>query len=103
MTAPGYNPARRTLRRINPRGLSFMLREVTPSETRISLFGDENIYIVVNHPLESLNQGFYYWMAEGRLIQQAFSFLTAEEREFLQTGMTPEVWNETFTADGDEL
>ena len=91
MQSPG-----RILRRINPRGMSFMLREVSPTETRISIFGDENIHIVVNHPLESLNQAFYYWIAEGRLIQQAFSFLSVEEREFLMTGMTPQVWNETF-------
>lgn len=32
----------------------------------------------------------------GALIQQAFPFLSAEEREFLMTGITPEEWDEIF-------
>jgi hypothetical protein len=32
----------------------------------------------------------------GKLMQEAFHFLTAEEREFLISGMTPEEWKELF-------
>jgi len=32
----------------------------------------------------------------GALIQDAFSFLTDEEREFIMTGTPPHVWNEMF-------
>ena len=32
----------------------------------------------------------------GLLIQQAFPFLTADEREFLMTGTPPHVWKEIF-------
>ena len=35
----------------------------------------------------------------GKLIQDAFPFLNADQREFLLTGLTPEAWNELF---GDE-
>jgi len=35
----------------------------------------------------------------GKLIQDAFPFLSADEREFLLTGMTPEEWELEF---GDE-
>lgn len=32
----------------------------------------------------------------GALIQDAFPFLNADEREFLMTGTPPEVWNKIF-------
>jgi hypothetical protein len=32
----------------------------------------------------------------GELIQNALAHLTAEEREFLMTGITPDEWNEAF-------
>jgi hypothetical protein len=33
---------------------------------------------------------------QGALIQDAFPYLSADEREFLHTGITKELWNETF-------
>lgn len=35
------------------------------------------------------------WLG-GELIQNALPHLTAEEREFLMTGITPDEWNEAF-------
>lgn len=35
----------------------------------------------------------------GALIQDAFPGLSAEYREFLMTGITPEEWNEIFPKD----
>ena len=32
----------------------------------------------------------------GAMIQDAFSFLNADEREFILTGTPPEVWDEMF-------
>jgi hypothetical protein len=32
----------------------------------------------------------------GKLIQDAYYFLDAEEREFIQTGITPDEWKATF-------
>lgn len=32
----------------------------------------------------------------GALIQDAMPNLSADDREFIMTGITPEVWNETF-------
>jgi hypothetical protein len=32
----------------------------------------------------------------GALVQDAFPFLSADEREFLMTGTPPEVWDELF-------
>ena len=39
------------------------------------------------------------WTIGGELIQNVWPNLSADEREFLMTGITPEEWAETF---GDE-
>lgn len=36
------------------------------------------------------------WRKPGNLIQDVFPELSADEREFLMTGITPEEWDETF-------
>jgi hypothetical protein len=36
------------------------------------------------------------WEESGRPIQIVLSFLSAEDREFLQTGITPEEWDRAF-------
>jgi len=82
------------LNRYNPLGLTFQLAPQGRDVTSIVLVGTEK-KIVVNHPIESLNQGWYHWM-KGKFIQDAFNFLTPDEREFLMTGITPEEWAETF-------
>jgi hypothetical protein len=45
------------------------------------------------------------WLAtprrERRHVQYQFPFLSADDREFLMTGITPEEWNETFGGDDD--
>ena len=48
--------------------------------------------------LEMIQQGygFYY---KGKIVQDAFPFLNADEREFLMTGLTPEEWEDLW---GDE-
>lgn len=37
----------------------------------------------------------------GNLIQDAMPNISAEDREFLMTGITPEEWEETFGKDND--
>ena len=37
---------------------------------------------------------------KGALIQDAFFFLTADEREFIMTGTPPHVWEEMFAEHG---
>lgn len=36
------------------------------------------------------------WRDDGLLIQQALPYLTADEREFIMTGITPEQWESIF-------
>jgi len=37
----------------------------------------------------------------GSLVQEAFPQLNADQREFLMTGFTPELWDATFGGDED--
>lgn len=58
--------------------------------------------IVVNHPIMCMSQAWYDWMMRGYPIQTAFHFLSADEREFLLTGITPEEWNKLFSVEAME-
>lgn len=55
----------------------------------------------INCTMEQLNAGAKLYNA-GALIQDAFPFLNAGEREFLKTGTPPHVWEEMF-GDGETL
>jgi hypothetical protein len=44
----------------------------------------------------------YQKWQEGELIQRALPYLTADEREFLMTGITPEEWNSMTEGEDDE-
>lgn len=37
----------------------------------------------------------------GKMIQDAFPMLSAEQREFIMTGISPQKWNEMFGVDGE--
>lgn len=44
----------------------------------------------------------YEWNGRGRLIQHAFPTLSAAQREFIMTGITPEEWNDAFAEAEEE-
>ena len=44
----------------------------------------------------------YDWEVEGVLIQYAMPNLTADEREFIKTGITPQEWDGMFGGDDFE-
>jgi hypothetical protein len=44
------------------------------------------------------SEGMSVW-EDGALIQNAFPTLNAEQREFVKTGITPEMWTKIFGED----
>jgi hypothetical protein len=52
--------------------------------------------MIVDVPIEDINQAWYNWQIQGQFVQDAFKFLGADEREFLMTGITPDEWNKIF-------
>lgn len=81
----------------NPRGQSYVLDSVDTG-TDITLLGTQKI-IHVNYPISEIKAGWRLW-ERGAYIQVALGFLSADEREFLMTGITSEEWHEMF-GDGD--
>ena len=49
--------------------------------------------------ISGLTQEQYNAWRDGELIQRAMPQLSADEREFLKTGITPEEWNKLFGSD----
>lgn len=52
-----------------------------------------------NSMVITMNIDDYEAWQDGQLIQVALPYLTADEREFLMTGITPEEWEEAFGTD----
>jgi len=79
--------------RYNAVGLRFVLSS-THEDTKTHISCGKSA-IVVNRRVHELSQMWYNWQQKGMLIQNAFD-LSPAEREFLQTGITPEEWDSTF-------
>ena len=65
--------------------------------TRTSMISGNTNTMELNVTLEQIAQ----W-ENGMNIQQAMPDLSAEEREFVKTGMTPTEWDELFGEEEDE-
>jgi len=59
--------------------------------TRTSMFSGKEHTLTLVFDIEDYND----WQ-NGKLIQNAMPYLTADEREFLMTGVTSEEWKQTF-------
>lgn len=87
------------LNRQNPMGLRYTLSEhpnVSGKQTEIRMVGTQK-RMIVDHPLEKISAMWYKWQMTGDMVQDAFKELSAEQREFLITGITPHEWNEIFS------
>lgn len=86
-----------TVTLISPRGMTYVL-DSNDTGTDITLVGTQKI-IHVSYPISEIKAGWQLWKA-GAYIQVALGFLSADEREFLMTGITSDEWHEMF-GDGD--
>jgi hypothetical protein len=81
----------------NRMGMSYkIVQEYGERDTKI-ICETLNKSIVVREVSEGdIRRGWYHWMHGGKLAQEAFPFLSHEEREFLISGITPAEWHEIF-------
>ena len=56
----------------------------------------------VSTPIDTIVKSWRDWTDNGMLIQDAFRYLDADEREFLITGLLPAEWDEMFDTTEDE-
>ena len=54
----------------------------------------------LNIPVTQAQLDLYY--NDGLLLQHAFPTMTADEREFIKTGITSDEWEETFGVETDD-
>jgi hypothetical protein len=81
------------LRRVNKIGVTYHLTDMGDGRTMLST-GTKSL--VVDAHIDRISQGWYSWQMNGALIQDAFPYLSAGEREFILTGITQMEWNELF-------
>ena len=79
------------INRVNRGGQAFKLVEVFGARPQTSIrLGDRQM--MVNADIRQMSQAWYNWQNRGYFIQDAFDFLSQDEREFIQTGLTPADW-----------
>ena len=84
------------IRRENRVGMKFLISADMRDNTCIISKGKDKITVKAN--IHDISQAWWNW-EHGMLAQQAFHFMSPDERDFLITGLTPEQWNLMF---GDE-
>lgn len=86
-----------TIELTNRLGIRF---QFTPCEDRKTIAVLQKLgqrkAVVLDITLDELKRGWENWTVNGMYIQTAFAKLSAEQREFLMTGITPGEWDEMF-------
>lgn len=72
------------------------LTQISEYETEINYQGK---LLVVKQPYDKMDRSLYLFECKNYFIQDAFPYLTEDEREFILTGIIAEEWDEMF---GDE-
>lgn len=83
--------------RLNSIGLEYELEETLQGSATIIRLKENDKFIVVNENIHYLSSCWYNWQMKGKFIQDAFPTLTADEREFLMSGITKAEWDEMFS------
>jgi len=65
-----------------------------------SPFSSKDNTMIFEVTLEKFEKSLYQWK-NGSMIQNAFPYLDADEREFLLTGSTSDDWQKIFGAEED--
>lgn len=74
-------------------GQVFVLVPITRTSTLVMAVSGA---ISIDMPMVDLELCWHKWRVGGMMIQDAFPTLSAEQREFLLSGITPEQWKEMF-------
>ena len=84
--------------RTNKIGLTFKLSSINSNQTKVVCV-DNSKTLTLNGNFDTINQAWFAWQMKGMHVQVAFNFLSADEREFLLTAITPDEWNALFSDD----
>lgn len=85
--------------RLNPIGMKFNLEDSKRHETtvtRVATATKAEASMVFPISLERMSAAWYKWQMQGQFVQVAFPDLTAEQRKFIMSGITPEEWKQIF-------
>jgi hypothetical protein len=83
-----------SITRMNRMNMTYVMRELPPPGNSTEVVCGTKA-MIFKASIHEINRGWFQWM-NGEMIQVAFPFLMAGEREFLMTGITPDEWDEMF-------
>lgn len=88
------------IKRTNMMGLPYTIEDMPDDTCKITTCKKS---IIVKTDSGVISQSWYDWQMRGNYIQNAFPYLSADEREFILTGITPEEWAEIFKMANDNV
>lgn len=56
----------------------------------------EAVDLIGDYHYFKVNEDDYYDYRDGKMIQNCFPYLSLDEREIIISGMTPQMWDDTF-------
>lgn len=95
------------LNRTNRFHMQFHLTEMADGKTQViykkpvTAYDTRDVVMLFNATISQMNQGWFEWNVKGNFVQDAFPFLSPDEREFLMTGTTPTEWKEMMREEED--
>lgn len=83
------------IRRVNTQGSTYII-SANPNDLNTTTVSNNGNRIEVRMNFHEFDQAWFNWVMKGQLIQNAFPNLTADQREFMMTGITPKEWKLIF-------
>jgi len=80
-------------------GVVYELTETTGG--RSTIITSSSFATTVYQPMKEVLISWEKWR-DGEMIQRAFPYMNAEQREFIMTGITPTEWNRIFNTEKEE-
>jgi len=79
-------------------GYQYEISPISDHETRISLFDLPHKSITIPYGIDEVMRAWYKWI-NGHFIQDAFWFLSEDDREFLMSGLSASEFKELYSDD----
>lgn len=84
---------------VNDTTIVELIRPGISKVTRLDPTGNSVEHTITTGMYQAIDVAIWLYLRDSNqapLIQESFPYMSAEDREFLMTGLTPEAWNKLF-------
>jgi len=81
--------------RVNRLGQQYYITQI-PSNEQVTEIRTGTKKIIVEHGIDRIEKSWFRYIVRNEFVQDAFPYLTADEREFIITGFSKAEWDIMF-------